>query len=162
VDALAYCRWLEARLEEWEGTPPALSARLEEGWRITLPSEAEWEKAARGTDGRIYPWGDEPEVEQANYRGRSTTPVGSRDCPACPWGLSDMSGNAWEWTRAPFLPGPHDPAAPAPDLESDALFVMRGGSFADGEQNVRAALRGGADPSVRRPFIGFRVVVTRP
>ena len=161
VDALAYCRWLEATLKAWMGTPPELRDRLAEGWRITLPGEAEWEKAARGTDGRIWPWGDEPSPERANYGGRGTERVGSRDCLGCPWGLSDMSGNVWEWTRDPFLEGPPTLGDARPDLEADALWVMRGGSFGDGAQNVRAALRGGADPGVRRPFIGFRVALTR-
>lgn len=87
--------------------------------------------------------------------------VGSFECPECPYGLSDMSGNVWELTRSPYRPYPYDPATDDIDLEPDALWVMRGGSFTDPDQNIRAAIRGGADPGARRPFIGFRVVLTR-
>jgi formylglycine-generating enzyme required for sulfatase activity len=73
-----------------------------------------------------------------------------------------MSGNVWEWTRSPFQAGPYDPPNDRIDLEADALWIMRGGSFSDSAQNVRAAVRGGADPGARRPFIGFRLVLTPP
>ncbi len=158
-DALAYCRWLEARLREWPHTPPQLRGLLDEGWRVTLPSEAQWEKAARGTDGRIFPWGDEPREDRANFRGTSAKPVGSFACPECPFDLSDMSGNLWELTRSPYRPYPYDPTGDNLDLDADALWVMRGGSYGDTEQNIRAAIRGGVDPGARRPFIGFRVVL---
>ena len=160
-DALAYCRWLEATLREWPGTPAILRQWLDAGWRITLPSEAEWEKAARGTDGRVYTWGGVSRRDRANFGGTDgPTPVGSFDCPECPYGLRDMSGNVWELTRSPYQPYPYDETDDARNLADDALFVMRGGSFMDPEGTVRAAVRGGADPGVRRPFIGFRVVIT--
>ena len=162
-DALAYCRWLGATLRDWPGTPPRLRRWLDAGWRVTLPSEAEWEKAARGADARIYPWGDVPRRDRANFGGAGgPTPAGSFDCPECPFGLSDMSGNVWELTRSPYQPYPYDETDDTGDLAADALFVMRGGSFVDPEGTVRAAVRGGADPGVRRPFIGFRVVISPP
>lgn len=160
-DALAYCRWLETKLRDWPHAPPQLGRLLSDGWRVTLPSEAQWEKAARGTDGRIFSWGNEPSPDRANYGGSSTTPVGSFPCPECPFPLSDMSGNVWEVTRSPYRPYPYDPTIDNVDLDADALWVMRGGSYGDRDQNIRAAVRGGVDPGARRPFIGFRVVLTR-
>jgi formylglycine-generating enzyme required for sulfatase activity len=73
-----------------------------------------------------------------------------------------MSGNVWEWTRSPYRPYPYTEAGRAEDPAADALWVMRGGSFADPPRNIRTAVRGGADPGVRRPFIGFRIALTPP
>lgn len=160
-DALAYGRWLGELLRDSPATPPELSSRLAEGWRVTLPSEAQWEKAARGGDGRIFPWGNEVRDDRANFATGAPAPVGELACPECPYGLSDMSGNVWEWTRSPYQPYPYDEADDREGLEGEALWVMRGGSFTDPARNVRAAIRGAAGPDVRREFIGFRVVITR-
>ena len=159
-DALAYCRWLEASLAESPATPNRLRELLENGWHIGLPSEAEWEKAARGTDGRLFPWGDEPRHDRANYESGGTTAVGSFSCPECANGLADASGNVWELTRSAYQPYPFDPDQEV-DLVADALWVMRGGAFSDPARNIRVAIRGGADPGARRPFIGFRLALTR-
>ncbi len=160
-DALAYCRWLEGLMRESPATPPELRALLAEGWHVTLPNEAQWEKAARGDDGRIFPWGNELRRDRANFATGRPAPAGALACPECPYGLSDMSGNVWEWTRSPWQPYPYDEADDREGLESDALWVMRGGSFSDPVRNVRAAIRGAAGPDVRREFIGFRVVIAQ-
>ncbi len=161
-DALAYARWLDTTLRDWPGTPSTLRQRLQQGWQITLPSEAQWEKAARGTDARIYPWGNDPQPGAANdATGRGeTVAAGTLPCPDCEHGLRDMAGNVWELTRSPYQPYPYTDADDADDLSEDALFIMRGGSFTDPPANTRTAVRGGADPGARRPFIGFRLVLT--
>jgi len=161
TDAVMYARWLDEELRSSPQTPQSIAEFLRGGGRVALPSEAQWAKAARGDDGRVYPWGNEPRRDRANFGTAETVPVGSFDCPECPYGLADMSGNAWEWTRSPYQPYPYDEADDREGLGTESLWIMRGGAFNDTEQNVRAANRGGADPGARRPFIGFRVVITR-
>jgi formylglycine-generating enzyme required for sulfatase activity len=148
-DALAYCRWLSERT----------------GLPVTLPSEAEWEKAARGTDGRIYPWGNEaPTVDLCNFDNNvgDTTPVGNYS-PAgdSPRGCVDMAGNVWEWTRSLYKDYPYDPRDGREDLEAGGRRVVRGVAFDPPEDLVRCAFRGYRHPHYRNNFGGFRVVVSR-
>jgi formylglycine-generating enzyme required for sulfatase activity len=151
-DAIAYCRWLDSNVK----------ASLPAGWRITLPTEAQWEKAARGTDRRRFPWGGEPRKDRANFGAGGTVPAGRFACLECAHGLADMAGNVWEWTRSPYQPYPFSDADDRTGLDRDALWVMRGGHFGDPPQLIRTTTRGAAEPGARRPFIGFRVAISRP
>lgn len=162
TDAVAYCHWLTGRLASAPSTAPRLAELLAAGWRVTLPTEAQWEKAARGGDRRIYPWGDQLRRDRATFESAGPTDVGARACPECAHGLEHMAGNVWEWTRSPYQPYPYDESDDRRSLEADALWVIRGGGFGDSARLIRTTARGAAEPGARRPFIGFRVALVPP
>jgi formylglycine-generating enzyme required for sulfatase activity len=177
-DAISYRAWLDGALKRIApemavgaaGDPASAFWRgLAEGeLAVSLPSEAEWEKAARGTDGRIYPWGPAFDSEKANMGetglGR-TSPVGCFPGGASPYGLLDMSGNVWEWTRSLYGNYPY-PSERAERLRredlsagSDEGRVVRGGGFNDYRYGVRCASRYGFYPRRGNYHGGFRVVL---
>lgn len=100
-EALKYCEWLEERFRLSDDTPDVLRRRLADGGHVGLASEAQWEKAARGIDGNVYPWGDTIDPSRANYVDTGlgkTSLVGAFPAGASPYRGLDMSGNVWEWT----------------------------------------------------------------
>jgi formylglycine-generating enzyme required for sulfatase activity len=160
-DAVAYCRWLS----KITGRP------------YCLPSEAEWEKGARGSDGRIYPWGNQWDAERCNAgegSKKDTTPVGAYPKGISLFGLLDMAGNVWEWTRswwgkgwgAPDFKYPYDPTDGREDLDVPnsvvrmlLLYVLRGGAFDFIRGYVRCAARYSYYSRHFYGSLGFRVCV---
>jgi formylglycine-generating enzyme required for sulfatase activity len=161
-EAQAFCLWLSEKL----------------GYDVSLPSEAQWEKAARGPStgtggGRTYPWGEEITPEHANYYETgigTTSAVGIFPLGASPYGALDMSGNVWEWTRSLWGEDwqksrynyPYDATDGRENLDApdSVLRVLRGGAFYDLAWLVRCAFRNWNDPFDRFRPNGFRVVAS--
>ena len=191
-EAAAYCRWLteklrvtgyELRVTKGDGSIDKLD--LSSGQcKVRLPTEAEWEKAARGglfLDGdesqqkpnplprRTWTWGDEWDENKANtWEGpaQATTPVGLYPSGRSPYGVLDMIGNVWEWTNTRWGTDWLRPDYGLPyrldgreDPEGTSPRVLRGGSWSHARGGARCAFRRGNEPAYWRVGIGFRVVV---
>jgi formylglycine-generating enzyme required for sulfatase activity len=159
VDAMKFCQWLGAR----------------ERRKYRLPTEAEWEYAARGTDGRKYPWGNySGSAELANFADKNTvfawsdrniddgyaetSPVGAFPAGVSPFGIEDMAGNVWEWCLDYYEPyrgapkvNPHGPA-------NGTKRVHRGGSWKSRFHSLRATTRSSNSPNYSCNDLGFRIV----
>jgi formylglycine-generating enzyme required for sulfatase activity len=185
-EALAYTRWLKRTLKQhgrahqehitlqtWNLWDRYASARvLADALRVRLPSEAEWEKAARGTSGDRYSWGDTWQLDCANTEEadlHQTSAVGLFPKGCSPYGLLDALGNTWEWTRSRWSATtlfkceygyPYDPEDGREELKGMRIPVLRGGSWLSGQKLARCAHRVRSFPENFSYLIGFRVVLT--
>lgn len=149
-DAQAYCQWL----------------RQVTGRPYRLPSEAEWEKAARGSDGRLYPWGNEWDDNCCHHSQNGTAPVQAYPSGVSPHGCYDMLGNASEWTNTLWGTDPAQPSYTYPyqvdereAQESPGHRLFRGGTFADSPDRLRCTARSWYAPDHRHRRRGFRVAL---
>jgi len=139
-EAAAYCAWLSEQKKK----------------TIRLPTEDEWERAARGEDGRPFPWGEAFDPALANTfesERNDTVPAASIGGDVGPYGLRDMAGNVQQWMSTHYQPLPEEayPAGP--------LHVARGGSYDDTAYGARTTYRRAYPPGYFFPFLGFRLVV---
>ncbi|MBD3374127.1 SUMF1/EgtB/PvdO family nonheme iron enzyme [candidate division KSB1 bacterium] len=169
-EALAFCRWLDEQLREkneiivWhEGE--ITTTKIPSGFRVILPSEAEWEYAAHGGKNYEYLWGDEITPDHANY---GDTDIGATSAAGCfpkgenDYGLLDMSGNVWEWSRSHKTDYPYVPKKGSEELGagSGTRRILRGGSFNFIAALCRCGSRNFDFPNLRVRYYGFRLVLS--
>ncbi|MEA3351527.1 MAG: SUMF1/EgtB/PvdO family nonheme iron enzyme [Chloroflexota bacterium] len=160
-DARAYCAWLTEQLSQIRDTQ-ALPWPKE--YIVRLPTEAEWEKAARSDDARRYPWSDgdwNPElanISASNFGHPTSVGIYPQGISTC--GALDMSGNVLEWTRSVKKDYPYDAQDGREDLDASGSRVVRGGSWIGDLGLARCAFRDWFDPRLRGSSRGFRVVVS--
>ncbi len=149
-EAVAFCIWLSLRLSR----------------SVRLPSEAEWEKAARGPNGLLYPWGEEFDSNLCNTRsgglGRTRPVDAEPSLGESSSGVSGLIGNVSEWTSSQFVPYPYDPLDGREDPEGERVRVTRGGSWFSPDLRARATCRGMNDPWFTDHDLGFRVAASVP
>ncbi len=155
-EAVAYANWLDAYLRRKSGQVPP-------NYAIRLPTEAEWERAARGDGSRRYPWGERWNDEYANAQEKigHPTAVGIFPGGATPKAVMDMAGNVFEWCQSRFQAYPYDPGDGRNDWEPTGPRVARGGSWLRDSSCSRAAFRLKCDPELSAPDIGFRLVLSK-
>ncbi len=154
-DAVAYCDWLRV-----QSTRP-----------YRLPTEAEWEKAARGTDGRVYPWGNVWADGRCHHHSDTTAPVNAHPEGASPFGCLDMAGNVREWTSTLWGSDYQTPEYPYPYQAEDgredtaagtAVYrIVRGSAYVDDQARHRCAARAWYAPDNKNKHRGFRITIAR-
>ena len=172
---MEYCSWLTSELKEDRNLPQQFQNLLQScNWHIILPSEAEWEKSARGEKGQIYPWGDDFDKDRLNYDGSQINRPSAVGCFAkgvSPYQIEEMSGNVLEWTRSSWskdwssfeldykYPYKYYDGRESLDVKR-AARVVRGGCWDYSARDCRVAYRFRCAPGDRDGCIGFRLCLS--